>query len=84
MADVISMLRGGRGRGLVLSIELGMPFEPKSWSTERDSLRALKRRRAEGGGWEEKERKREQEERRRREEEEGRREEDGGRMEEEV
>ena len=55
MADVISMLRGGRGRGLVLSIELGMPFEPKSWSTERDSLRALKRRRAEGGGWEEKE-----------------------------
>ena len=55
MDDVISMLRGGRGRGLVLSIELGMPFEPKSWSTERDSLRALKRRRAEGGGWEEEE-----------------------------
>jgi hypothetical protein len=55
MADVISMLRGGRGRGLVLSIGLGMPFEPKSRSTERDSLRALKRRRAEGGGWEEEE-----------------------------
>ena len=47
MADVISMLRGGRGRGLVLSIGLGMLFEPKSRSTERDSLRAWKRRRSE-------------------------------------